>query len=91
MNLYMFHCGFYPGDDIYEQHKNFFVTGESLKEADKDMHDIIVREEEKGIKYHVDGVQHIKMVEGYEIKLEQVPEDHEHYGWTIIDGGLMPM
>lgn len=82
----MFHCGFYPDGDIYEQHKNFFIVAEDMRQADKDLHNLLYDKEEK---YHVDGVQHIDMVEGYKISLEQVPRDHEHYGWTIIDKKVM--
>jgi hypothetical protein len=85
--LYMFHCGFYPSGDIYEQHKNFFIADENLKLAERSLYNMLQYEQDKtGVKYHVDGVQLIEMVEGWRVKLEHVPEGDEHYGWTILRG-----
>lgn len=66
MKLYMVHCGFYDG--IYEGHTNLFVAAEDFTSAK-----IKVREEVdfKNRKMHVDGLQEITLVNGYQVNLIQ--------------------
>jgi hypothetical protein len=81
MNLYLVHCGFYDKDicdGIYESHVNFFVAATSFEEA---------RVKAKGIpeflnkKMHIDGLQEIKIVDGYEIVLNP---SAQFQGQTLI-------
>jgi hypothetical protein len=70
MNLYLVHCGFYDAsvcDGIYESHANFFVVAESFEDARakaKTLPDFQSR------KMHVDGLQEVRMVNGYKVQLQ---------------------
>lgn len=85
MNLYMFHCGFYPSDDIYEQHKNFFIVAENEDKANSLIGTRLAGEE---IKYHVDGMIHIDIVGGHKITAAPIRFDN-NYCWEVINGTLM--
>ncbi len=69
--LYSVHCGFYDADvsgGVYESHVNYFVAAESFEDARvraKELPDFQAR------KMHVDGVQEIRSVSGYEVKLNE--------------------
>lgn len=81
MKLYLIHCGFYDTDlcdGIYEGHVNFFVAAEDFDRARVRAKEI---PEFKAKKMHVDGVQEVAVVGGYQIKLEQ---SAEHQGRTIV-------
>ncbi len=70
MNLYLVHCGFYDGsvcDGLYESHANFFVVAESFEDARVKAKAI---PEFQSKKMHVDGLQEIKMVNGYKLHLQ---------------------
>lgn len=69
MNLYIIHCGFYDAEiseGIYEFHINIPIVAENLEAAKK-----IVRQDLsfQKKKMHIDGIQEIKTVRGFEIKL----------------------
>jgi hypothetical protein len=67
MKLYLVHCGFYDpvaGDGIYEIHTNLFVVAESF--ADAKLKAKALPEYQKK-KMHVDGIQEIEKVQGYEM------------------------
>ena len=75
MKLYLVHCGFYDlelSEGIYESHTNFFVAAENFETAK-----IKAREEPefRKKKMHIDGLQEIKKVLGYEIQLIPTRED----------------
>ena len=76
MKLFLIHVGFYDPeimDGIYEQHSNYFVTAENIKDAKR-------KARKKSIykmkKMHIDGIQEINIVDGQRITLQ--PEKKEN-------------
>ncbi len=70
MKLYLIHVGFYDPelmDGLYEQHGNYFVAAENIKEAKKKAQESSVY---KIKKMHIDGIQEVNVVDGYRVKLE---------------------
>lgn len=83
MKLYLVHCGFYDKeivDGIYEMHVNLFVAAESFDDAKLRAK---LLPEFKAKKMHVDGLQEITAVSGYQIKLE---EDLSLHGESRVHG-----
>ena len=69
MKLYLIHAGFYNPeimDGLYEQHTNYFVVAKNLKDAKKRAQLNLAFKKNK---MHIDGVQEINTVDGYQIKL----------------------
>jgi len=69
MNLYLVHCGFYDEDvcdGLYESHTNFFVVAESFEAARVKTKTLT---EFKAKRMHIDGLQEIRAVDGYRVKL----------------------
>lgn len=69
MKLYQIHCGFYDeevSDGIYEFHVNIPIVAESIDEAKRKVRTVpsFVRK-----KMHIDGIQEIRSVDGYEVSL----------------------
>jgi hypothetical protein len=69
MKLFLVHCGFYDMElceGIYESHVNLFVVASNFEDAK-----IRVREnlEFKERKMHVDGLQEVALVSGFNIDL----------------------
>jgi len=79
----MFHCGYYPEDDIYEQHRNFFVVAENINRAEERLASKMPKS------YHIDGVLELTMVDGYRIKLEETTKDDPFFGWDLIEKTVM--
>ena len=86
MKLFLIHVGFYDHEVIeglYEQHSNYFVVAEDIKEARE-------RAKKKPIykrkKMHIDGIQELNVVDGFRITL--VPEKTENdvviYGYDVV-------
>ena len=76
MKLFLEHCGFYDMqlcEGIYESHVNLLVAAENFEQAK-----IRVREnpEFQKRKMHVDGIQQIALVNGYEVNLLRHPSQH---------------
>ena len=76
MKLFLIHVGFYDTeimDGIYEQHSNYFVAAENIKDAKR-------KAKKKSIykmkEMHIDGIQEINIVDGYRITLH--PESQEN-------------
>ncbi len=72
MNLYSIHCGYYDEDiseGIYEFHINIPVVAQDLEEAK-----LKVRQNSKfkTKKMHIDGIQEIKIVDGFKIELKSI-------------------
>jgi len=70
MKLYLIHCGYYDneiGAGIFESHTNFFVVACSPQEA---RHKAKEKSYFRNKKMHIDGIQEIKVVDGYKIVLE---------------------
>ncbi len=69
MKLFLVHCGYYDseiGDGIYESHVNFFVAAENFEEARAK---VKTKDPFKLKKMHVDGLQEIQSVDGFQIAL----------------------
>ena len=69
MKLYLIHTGFYDPnimDGLYEHHTNYFVVAENVNSAKKQarQNPIYIKK-----KMHIDGIQELKTVDGYSIKL----------------------
>ena len=72
MNLYSIHCGYYDEDiseGIYEFHINIPVVAKDLEAAK-----LKVRKNSKFLnkKMHIDGIQEIKVVDGFKIELTAI-------------------
>jgi uncharacterized protein len=81
MKLYLVHCGFYDTElceGIYESHVNFFVAAEGFEDARMRAK---LLPEFKSKRMHVDGLQEISAVSGYNIVLS---EDANLRGQTVI-------
>jgi hypothetical protein len=81
MKLYLVHCGFYDNeicDGIYESHINLFVIASSFDEAK-----LKVKQQEvfKNKRMHIDGLQEVQTVDGYDIELK---ENAEAKGATFV-------
>ena len=69
MKLYLVHTGYYDksvGDGFYEQHTNILIAAKnaySAREKVKKYKDYINK------KMHIDGIQEIENVDGYDIQL----------------------
>ena len=82
MNLYYIHCGFYDhemSEGIYEFHLNIPIVAKSILEAKKMVrsHPLFTKKQ-----MHIDGIQEIKMVDGY--RLELVAEKELDLNHTIV-------
>lgn len=81
MKLFLVHCGFYDNEicgGIYESHANFFVAAPSFEEARtkaKSLPDFQAK------RMHVDGLQEISAVDGFEIDLR---ENSNLRGQTVL-------
>jgi hypothetical protein len=70
MKLYLVHCGYYDLDTcegVYENHVNFFVAAESFEDAKLRAKQL---EDYKKKRMHVDGLQEISAVNGFDVKLQ---------------------
>jgi hypothetical protein len=71
MKLYSVHCGFYDdavAGGIYESHVNLFIAAESFEDARVR---IKTHESFKNKRMHVDGIEEVAVVNGYDIRLER--------------------
>jgi hypothetical protein len=83
MKLFIAHVGFYDNDiGIYELHSNIFVVAPDARTA-KD----IVKSKPIFIhkRMHIDGIQEIQQVDGYEIKLEAAQQTADNTILTYTD------
>lgn len=69
MKLFLIHCGFYDqeiSNGVYEFHVDLPVVAESTEAAKIQIQqDLAFRKK----KMHIDGIQELESVDGYEIKL----------------------
>lgn len=75
MKLYLVHCGFYDADlfdAVYESHVNFFVVAENFESARVQAKE---HPEYKRKRMHVDGLQEIQVIDGYEVSLNKSSGD----------------
>ena len=71
MKLFLIHCGYYDEDlfsGSFESHVNFFLVAESVEEAKTKAKS---QEEFTRKRMHIDGVQEVIAVNGYEIHLQK--------------------
>ena len=69
MKLYLIHVGFYDPDimeGLYEQHANYFVVAENVVDAKKKARENTMYKKKK---MHIDGIQELKIIDGYRINL----------------------
>ena len=69
MKLYLIHTGFYDPnimDGLYEHHTNYFVVAENVNSAKKQARQNPIYKKKK---MHIDGIQELRVVDGYSIKL----------------------
>ena len=69
MKLYLIHVGFYDPDimeGLYEQHVNYFVVAENVVDAKKKARENTMYKKKK---MHIDGIQELKIIDGYRINL----------------------
>ena len=69
MKLYLIHVGFYDTeimDGLYEQHSNYFVVAENVKDAKKKARKNSTYKKKK---MHIDGIHELNIIDGYSIKL----------------------
>ena len=74
MKLYLVHCGFYDktiAHGLYESHTNYFVVGEDFAQAKANVKQLT---EYKQRKMHIDGIQEVEAVAGFEVSLKQSPK-----------------
>ena len=77
MKLYQVHTGFYDSDicdGLYESHANFFVVAEGFEDARKKAKDL---PEFKRKRMHIDGLQEVQKVSGFNISLEPSSDSKE--------------
>ena len=86
----MFHCGWYPEEEIYEQHTNFFIVAASPEIAQEKIK-IKLRNEKtvEDIQYHIDGMIEIDTIEGYKIVPEKLERWTKDYQWEVLNRKLM--
>tara|TARA_B100000945_G_C19870140_1_gene362422 strand:+ start:240 stop:521 length:282 start_codon:yes stop_codon:yes gene_type:complete len=71
MKLYLIHTGYYDkntGDGFYEQHTNILISAKSAYDAREQ-----VKKSSEYIekKMHIDGIQEIENIDGYDIRLKK--------------------
>ena len=69
MQLYLIHAGYYDPEimeGLYEHHTNYFVVAKNVKDAKKKARK---NSTYKRKKMHIDGIQQLKIIDGYRIKL----------------------
>ena len=86
MKLYLIHVGFYDPDlmeGLYEQHTNYFVAAENVKDAKKKAR---VNSIYKTKKMHIDGIQELNIIDGYRINLiwDDSSDDTVNYSYDDV-------
>ena len=86
MKLFLIHVGFYDPDIIeglYEQHINYFVVAENIKEAKTKARQKIIFKRKK---MHIDGIQEINIIDGFRIKFESTESNNDiiNYSYNIV-------
>lgn len=72
MKLYLVHVGFYdPEIGIYELHSNFLTVATDAKHAKEQIKNKKIFIDKK---MHIDGIQEISHIDGYDIKLEKASD-----------------
>ena len=72
LKLYLVHCGYYdPGicDGLFESHANLFVVAADFESARAEAKKNVLFQQ---CRMHVDGVQEVAAVQGFEVLLREV-------------------
>jgi len=86
MNLYYIHCGFYDheiSEGIYEFHINIPIVAISIEEAKSQVRCNSIFKKKR---MHIDGIQEIKVVDGY--RLDLVADECFNQHQTIVENHL---
>lgn len=78
MKLFLIHTGYYNktlDDGFYEQHSNIFVVA---KDAYSAREKVKKRKIYIDNKMHIDGIQEIKNIDGYDIQLSKVKSNQKN-------------
>ena len=86
MKLYLIHVGFYDPNimkGLYEQHANYFVVAENVKDAKKKARQNSIYKKKK---MHIDGIQELNIIDGYRINLiwDDSSDDTVHYSYDDV-------
>ena len=86
MKLFLIHVGFYDPEIIkglYEQHSNYFVVAEDIKEAQKKARQNPIYKRKK---MHIDGIQELNIIDGYRINLiwDDSSDDTVNYSYDDV-------
>ena len=86
MTLYLIHVGFYDPDlmeGLYEQHTNYFVAAENVKDAKKKARQSSIYKKKK---MHIDGIQELNIIDGYRINLiwDDSSDDTVNYSYDDV-------
>ena len=86
MKLFLIHVGFYDPDineGLYEQHSNYFVVAENIKEAKTKARQKTIFKRKK---MHIDGIQEINIIDGFRIKLESAECNNDiiNYNYDMV-------
>ena len=86
MKLYLIHVGFYDTEimnGLYEQHANYFVVAENVKDAKKKAKQNSIYKKKK---MHIDGIQELNNIDGYRINLtwDDSSDDTVNYGYDVV-------
>ena len=86
MKLYLIHVGFYDPnlmEGLYEQHTNYFVVAENVKDAKKKA---VQNSIYKKKKMHIDGIQELNIIDGYRINLiwDDSSDDTVNYSYDDV-------
>ena len=86
MKLFLIHVGFYDPEIIkglYEQHSNYFVVAEDMKEARERAKKNPIYKRKK---MHIDGIQELNVVDGFRITLvsEKTENDTVIYSYDVV-------
>ena len=77
MKLYLIHAGYYDPEimkGLYEQHVNYFVAADNAKEAKTQISE---NPTFKHKKMHIDGIQELNSVDGYQVTLVKETGDNK--------------
>ena len=75
--LFLIHCGYYDSGlfgGTFESHVNFFLVADSVEAAKSKAKQNGAFKEKR---MHIDGIQEVCMIDGFEISLKKSTEDSE--------------
>ena len=82
MKLFLIHVGFYDPDimeGLYEQHSNYFVVAENIKEAKNKAQKKPIFKKKK---MHIDGIQELNIIDGFRIELVSAESNNDAINYS---------